>query len=108
MRNDELALTVIMLILAVGTILYMRTETTWHRLASLVGGFTLGWAILMVHQSIYWNGRQEYGMPEPGSWVKTLDWTSRFGAILMLILIAPVLVELIRRALNSIWNPRTA
>ena len=40
-------------------------------------------------------------MQEPGSWMETLNWTSQFGAILMLILVAPVLIELLRRAVTS-------
>jgi hypothetical protein len=95
-RNDELALTTIMLILAIGASLYMRTESIWRRLASLGAGFFVGWAILMIHQGIYWNGRQEPWMPEPGSWMKTLNWTSRMGVVILLIIVAPVLVEFLR------------
>jgi hypothetical protein len=107
-RNDELALTVIMLILAIGAAIYMRTENIWHRLASLVGGFTMGWVALMIHQGFYWHGRQEHWMPEPGNWMKTLNWTSRMGAILILILVAPVLIELLRRAVKSRRTPESA
>jgi multisubunit Na+/H+ antiporter MnhG subunit len=107
-HNEGPILTLIMLILVAGTIGYMRTENIWHRFACLVGGFTLGWAVLMVHQAIYWNGRQEVWMPAPGSWKETLNWTSRSGAILMLILVAPVLIELLRRAIISGRIPKTA
>jgi len=107
-HNKGPILTLIMLILGAGAVFYMRTENTWHRFASLVGGFSLGWIILMVHQAIYWNRRQDDWMPEPGTWVDTLNWTSQFGAILMLILVAPVLVELLRRATTSMWTHKTA
>jgi hypothetical protein len=107
-RNDEIALAAIMLILGAGAIFYMRAETTWHRLASLVGGFSLGWILLMVHQSIYWNNRQDDWMPRPGSWKETLNWTSQFGVMLMLILVAPVLVEVLRRAIKSRGTPKPA
>jgi hypothetical protein len=105
-HNDGFILSVIMLILGAGTVSYMRTEETWHRFACLVGGFSLGWIVLMVHQAIYWNGRQDYWMPKPGTWTETLNWTSQFGAILMLILVAPVLVELLRRAIKSRRTPK--
>lgn len=106
-RNDEIALAAIMLILAAGAVFHMRTNTTWHRLASLVGGFTVGWIILMIHQGIYWNGRQEFWMQEPGTWMETVNWTSQFGALLMLILVAPVLVEILQWAVKSRQTPKT-
>jgi hypothetical protein len=107
-HDEEPYLALIMLILAVGVVIYMRTENIWHRFASLVGGFTLGWSTLMIHQGIYWNGRQEFWMQEPGSWVETLNWTSRFGAMLMLVLVAPVLVEFLRRAVSAGRMPKAA
>ncbi len=107
-RNEGPVLILIMLILAAGTILYMRTENIWHRFACLVGGFSVGWTVLMVQQAMYWNGRQEEWMPEPGSWIETLNWTSRSGAILMLILVAPVLIGFLRWAIRSRGIPKTA
>ncbi len=107
-HNEGPVLAVIMLALVAGIVFYMRTETTWHRLASLVGGFTAGWIILMIHQSLYWNGRQDFWMPRLGSWTETLNWTSRMGAMLMLILVAPMLIELLRLALKSRRAPKSA
>jgi len=107
-HNDGPILSLIMLILCAGTVFYMRTENTWHRFASLVGGFSLGWVTLMIHQSIYWNGRQDDWMPRPGSWMETLKWTSQFGATQMLILVAPVLVEFLRRAIKPGKTPGVA
>ena len=107
-HNDGPILSVIMLILGIGVAVYMRTENRWHRFACLVGGFSLGWATLMIHQSIYWNGRQDYWMPHPGSWQETLNWTGQFGSTLMLILVAPVLVEFLHWAIKSRQTPKTA
>ena len=106
-RNDGPIVSLIMLILAAGTSLYMRAEKAWNRFACLAGGFSLGWITLMIHQGIYWNGRQETWMPKPGSWVDTLSWTSRSGAILMLILVVPVLVGFLRRAINSMQTSKS-
>lgn len=105
-RSETLIRLLPFLILAVGAVFYMRLENPWHRFASLVGGFTLGWLALMVHLGWYWNGRQEYWMNEPGTWMDTFNWTSRFGATLMLILVAPVLVELLRHTVTSLRIPR--
>jgi hypothetical protein len=107
-QNEGLMRFIFILILGIGAIFYMRAESTWHRFASLVGGFSIGWLALMVHLSLYWNGRQLFWMTEPGSWVETLNWTSQMGAILMLILVAPVLVEFLRRAATSIRKPKAA
>ena len=107
-HNEGLIRIILILIVAAGAIFYMRTEGTWHRFASLVGGFTVSWLVLMVHLSIYWNGRQEDWMPEPGSWIETLNWTSQMGAFLMLILVAPVLVELLRWVARSMQKPKAA
>jgi hypothetical protein len=84
------------LILVAGAAIYMRAENVWHRFVSLVGGFTIGWTVLMIHLGIYWNGRQLFWMTKPGSWIETLDWTSRMGAVILLIIVAPVLVEFLR------------
>jgi hypothetical protein len=105
-HNGGLARTLITLLLSLGVIFYMRVEVAWHRFASLVGGFTIGWLALMIHLSLYWNGRQLFWMPEPGSWVETLNWTSQMGAVLMLILVAPVLVEFLRRIARSVRQPK--
>jgi hypothetical protein len=105
-QDEELMRIVVILLLAAGVIFYMRFDNPWHRFASLVGGYSISWLALMVHLGLYWNGRQEYWMPRPGTWIETFNWTSRFGAIQMLILVAPVLVELLRRALTSLKVPR--
>jgi hypothetical protein len=96
-----------MLILAIGAAAYMRTENIWYRFASLVGGFSIGWLVAMIHLGIYWNGRQLFWMTEPGSWIETLNWTSQMGAFLMLVLVAPLLVALSRQLITSIQSPKT-
>ena len=106
--NEYLILSTIMLILAVGTVVYMRTENIWYRFASLVGGFSIGWLAVMIHLGIYWNGRQLFWMTEPGSWVETLNWTSQMGTVLMLILVAPVLVAFLHWVASSRRTPKPA
>jgi hypothetical protein len=92
----------LMLIQAVGAFYYMRRQNIWPRFASLVGSYSLSWLVLMIHQSFYWNGRQEIGMTEPGTWQETLKWTSRMGVMLMLILVAPVLISILQWAKKRI------
>lgn len=107
-HNEGLAVATINLILAIGVVTYMRTENIWHRFAALVGGFSIGWLALMTHLALYWNGRQLFWMTEPGSWVETLNWTSQMGALLMLILVAPVLVAFLHWLANSRRTPKPA
>jgi len=94
------------LILAVGTAIYMRTENIWHRFASLVGGFSIGWLAVMIHLGIYWNGRQLFWMSEPGSWTGTLNWTSQMGVFLMLVLVTPLVVPLLRLMVTAFRSPQ--
>ena len=105
---EYIILSATMLILAVGTVVYMRTENIWYRFASLVGGFSIGWLAVMIHLGVYWNGRQLFWMSEPGSWIETLNWTSQMGAVLMLILIAPLLVALLRQVIKTLQGPKIA
>jgi hypothetical protein len=101
-HDAKFILTMFILILGAGAAFYMRTESIWHRFASLVGGFSIGWLVLMIHLGLYWTGRQESGMGAPGTWAGTLDWTSRFGLILMLALVAPVLLGFLHWAVKSL------
>jgi hypothetical protein len=97
-----------MLILAIGTAIYMRTGNIWYRFASLVGGFSTGWIVVMVHLGIYWNGRQLFWMSKPGNWLETLNWTSQMGLSLMLLLVAPLLFAFLHTVLKIFRNPKIA
>jgi hypothetical protein len=101
-RSAYVAISLLVLVQAVVVLFYMRTEGIWRRFALLIGGYSLTWLGLMIHQAIYWNGRQEVWMSEPGSWVETLRWTSRFGVMLMAILAAPMLIGLLKEAARLI------
>lgn len=105
---DYLIQSATLLILAIGTAVYMRTENIWYRFASLVGGFSLGWLAAMIHLGNYWNGRQLFWMSEPGSWIETLNWTSQMGAFLMLALVSPLLVALLRKLVTTMKSPKAA
>jgi hypothetical protein len=90
------ALTGLMLLLAFGALLYMRSAGIWTRLLWLLAGFSLTWALATLHLAWYWNGRQEPGMGAPATWADALSWTSPTGAFLLAILIAPALLEGLR------------
>ena len=107
-QSEYLISSAAMLILAIGTVIYMRTENIWYRFASLVGGFSVGWIAVMIHLGMYWNGRLLFWMTEPGSWIETLNWTSRMGLFLMLVLVAPLLVALLRQVITTILDPKIA
>jgi hypothetical protein len=94
------------LILAAGAVLYMRSTETWQRIASLVGGFALAWSGATIHLAIYWSGRKEPWMAEPIGWVETVKGMSIMGAVMMVGLMAPVVIEglryLVRRKVKKI------
>jgi hypothetical protein len=90
------ALTGLMLLLAFGALLYMRSAGIWTRLLWLLAGFSLTWVLATIHLAWYWNGRQEPGMGAPATWADALSWTSPTGAFLLAILIAPALLEGLR------------
>jgi hypothetical protein len=90
------ALIGLMLVLAAGALLYMRSANIWPSFLWLVAGFALSWGLATLHLGWYWNGRQEPGMGAPATWEATLSWTSPMGAVLLFILIAPVLIEGLR------------
>jgi hypothetical protein len=93
------------LIMAAGSVLYMRSTETWQRIASLVGGFGLAWSGATIHLAIYWSGRKEPWMTEPAGWLETVNWMSSMGAGLMVGLMAPVVIEglryLVRRKVKN-------
>jgi hypothetical protein len=95
-KASQPALTGLMLVLAAGALLSMRSTNIWTRIAWLVAGFSLCWVLATLHLGFYWNGRHEPGMGAPASWAATLSWTSPMGAVLFLILIAPMLLEGLR------------
>jgi hypothetical protein len=104
-RSAYIAISLLALVQAVGAIFYMRADGTWRRFAFLVGSYSLTWIGLVIHQGIYWNGRQEVWMSEPGSWVETLQWTSRRGGRLLAILAAPMLIGVLKEATRLIRLP---
>ncbi len=95
------ALISLMLVLAAGALLYMRSTRIWPRFAWLVAGFSLTWVLATIHLGWYWSGRQEPGMGAPSTWADTLSWTSPMGALLLVILVAPVLLEGLRLLLGA-------
>jgi hypothetical protein len=87
------ALTGLMLVQAIGALLYMRSTRIWPRFLWLVAGFSISWALATIHLAWYWNGRQEPGMSAPSTWGETLSWTTPMGALLLVILVTPILIE---------------
>jgi hypothetical protein len=87
------ALIGLMLVQAGGALLYMRSTRIWPRFLWLVAGFSISWTLATIHLAWYWNGHQEPGMGAPAAWGVTLSWTNPMGAFLLVILIAPILIE---------------
>jgi hypothetical protein len=90
------ALIGLMLLLALGALLYMRSANLRSRFLWLVAGFSLCWLLATLHLVLYWNGRQEPGMRAPATWDGTLSWAAPIGLFLLIILIAPALLAGLR------------
>jgi hypothetical protein len=107
-EGEDTITIVLMLVLAAGALRYMRASGIWQRFAALLAGFSLSWVVTIIYQGLYWSGRQEPWMDEPGTWGETLSWSGRMGATLLLILLAPMLIEALRWVVGSHRPPESA
>ena len=93
---------VLSVILAMGALAYMRSSRTSYRVLALVIGMTLAWAMATAFLATYWHGRQEFGMLRPGHWYQTTRWMVKDGMVQVTLILAPALLGLLRRSVQSI------
>ncbi len=70
-HGEEPYVAVLGVILAIGALAYMRSSRTWQRALTLLLGMTLAWTAATVYLAIYWHGRQEFWMRQPGNGYET-------------------------------------
>jgi len=99
---EEAYVVALNLLLGLGALCYMRSIYTWQRILSLLAGLLVTWAAATVYLAIYWNGRQEPWMDNPGNWVDTALWMNKLGGFLVLILLVPACLRLLRLFVNKI------
>jgi len=88
-------------ILAIGALAYMRSSKTWQRALTLLLGTTLAWTAATVYLAIYWHGRQEFWMREPGNGYETAQGMLIALGVLTALMFAPALLGLLRRGIES-------
>jgi hypothetical protein len=101
-HGEEPYVAVLGLILAIGALAYMRSSRTWQRTLSLLLGMTLVWTAATVYLAIYWHGRQEFWMRQPGNDYETARGMLVALGVLVALLLAPALLGLLRHSIKSI------
>jgi hypothetical protein len=107
--NDRFELpfmVVLNLILIGGALAYMRSRGTWRRTMTLVGGLALAWIVTTVGTSIYWHGRQESWMSEPGNGYEMALRSTGGLVVLVVFLLLPSLLGLLRQSIGPAWPSR--
>jgi hypothetical protein len=94
-------LAVTTIVLASGALAYMRSAKTWQRALALLLSMTVAGAVATVASSIYWHWRDEYEMPWPSHGFETVRQMFAPLGFLMVVMFAPALLGLLRRAVKS-------
>jgi hypothetical protein len=95
-HGEEPYVAVLGIILAVGAMAYMRSSRTWQRALTLSLGMTLAWTAATVYLAIYWHGRHKSSVTE------TARGMLIALGVLVALLLAPALLGLLRRSIQSI------
>jgi len=90
-------------ILAVGALAYVRSVRTPQRALALLMAMTLAWGVTTVGMAIYWHGRQEHWMTEPGHWYGVVQGMVIAWGVLAGLTFAPALLSLLRRGSEPLW-----
>jgi hypothetical protein len=91
---------VLSVILAMGALVYMRSSKMSYRVWALVIGLVLSWVMATVFLAIYWHGRQEFWMREPGNGYETARGMLVALGVLTALMFVPALLALLRRSVQ--------
>ena len=96
--NYQLPFLIISLvILSLGTILYMRAKNNWQRLSSLYGSAIITALLNSIALMFYWDGRLEPWMSSPLSWQDQVSGSLMLLVFVSLFILGPALsIEFIR------------
>jgi hypothetical protein len=89
--------------LAAGALIYMLSARTWPRALTLLMGLTLAWASATAATATYWHERQASWMTAPGNEVAIARGSAIGWAVLVALILAPALLGLVRRSVESTW-----
>jgi hypothetical protein len=90
------------LILAGGALAYMLSNRTWQRVLALLVSTTWAVAVTVVGNGIYWHGRQEFWMRQPGNGYEVVAGMVTAGGVLTAVMFAPALLGLLRRSVKFV------
>ncbi len=103
--GDESVLLALNIILALGALVYMRATQNWQRALALLVAMLVCWLAATTFAAVYWSVPHERGLAWVTPWESTVRNMLTMGGGILVVMFAPVLLGLIRRAVNT---PRPA
>jgi hypothetical protein len=89
------------MVLAGGALAYVRSSQTCPRVLSLVSGTSLSWIVAMAGRAVYEEGLQAPWMVGAGNTYLVASGMVIGWGILLALILAPVLLDLLRRSVDS-------
>ena len=100
--GDESVLLVLNGILALGALVYLRVTRNWQRALALLVTLLVCWSAATVFKAAYWSVLREHGPAWVTPWESTVRHMLTMGGGILVVMFAPVLLGLIRRAVNML------
>jgi hypothetical protein len=101
--GDGPVLVVLNVLLALGALVYMRVTRNWQRALALLVSVLICWSAATIFKAAYWSVlHKEYGLAWVTPWESTVRNMLIMGCGLLIVMFAPVLLRLIRRAVNML------
>ena len=86
--------------LAAGALVHLRSGTRVRRVLGLLAGLTTSWLLCTAGLAAYWHGPRVPGLA-PFHWSQTALPMALAGVVVVLILLSPVILGLLRRAVDA-------
>ena len=102
MTGDEPILLVLDLILALGAVMYMRVTQDWQRALALLVAVLVCWSAATIFKAAYWSMPHGPGLAWATPWESTVRNMITMGGGILVVLFAPALLGLVRRAVNAL------
>ena len=102
MIGDELVLVALNIVLALGALVYMRVTQDWQRALVLLLAVLVCWLAATMFAAAYWSVPHAQGLAWVTPWESTVRNMLTMGGGILVVMFAPVLLGLIRRAVNRL------
>jgi len=100
--GEELVLLVLDIILALGAVVYMRVTQEWQRALALLIAILVCWSAATMFKAAYWSVPHERGLTWVTPWESTARNMLTMGGGILVVMFAPALLGLVRRAVNAL------